>query len=171
MAHQLEDLVAVGNVLCAQGLEPVETVVFDLADGALLVAFAQTSATSETLRLTTDGEVTANVQTHRFSDTVTLLPGFVNDSNYDSMQMRGSNAFNGSLRSAAVGGMLRAATTAPFIDLSTDDYPSSGTLRITSNKGAVDVQALSASQVRVALDADGDGTVDASQTESWDWLL
>ena len=140
-------------------------------NGALLTDFRQTSPTSETLRLTTDGEVVANVQTHRFTDTVTLLAGYVNDSSYDSMQMRGSNAFNGSFRSTAAGGTMRAVTTAPFIDLATDDYPSSGTLRITSNKGTLDVQALSTSQVRIALDADGDGTVDASQTETWDWLL
>jgi len=140
-------------------------------NGALRMEFTQTSATSETLRLTTDGDVVANVQTHRFTDTVTLLAGYVNDSSYDSTQMRGSNAFNGSFRSTAAGGMMRAATTAPFIDLATDDHPSSGTLRITSNKGTIDVQALSTSQVRIALDADGDGAVDASQTETWDWLL
>ena len=73
-------------------------------NGALLTDFRQTSPTSETLRLTTDGEVVANVQTHRFTDTVTLLAGYVNDSSYDSVQMRGSNAFNGSFRSTAAGG-------------------------------------------------------------------
>jgi len=140
-------------------------------NGVVLAEFAQTSATSETLRLTTDGEVVANVQTHRFTDTVTLLPGYVNDANYDWTQMRGSNAFNGTFRSTAVVGAMRAATTAPFIDVATDDYPNSGTLKVTGNKGTISVHAFSASEVRVDLDSNDDGVVDTSQNGTWDWLI
>jgi hypothetical protein len=140
-------------------------------DGVVLVDFAQSSPTTESMRVTTDGEVTVNVQTHRFTDTVTLLSGYVNASIYDAVQMRGSNTFDGTFRSRAAGGTMKATTPAPFVDLASDAYPSSGTLRVTGNKGTLNVRALSSTDVRIELDGNDDGVFEAGQTETWDWLL
>lgn len=49
-----------------------------------------------------------------------------------------------------------------------DDYPSSGTMRFVGAKGSVlKLDALSAAQARLSIDADGDGTYETVRTVAW----
>lgn len=140
-------------------------------DGTLLLDYAQTSASTDWMRTTAEGEVTVTVHTHRFADTVVMLPGYFQESTYDSILQQGSSRFAGIFRSTAVGGLLQAETDLPFVDRESDEYPMSGGLKVKGATGAMIVRALSESDVRIELDHNDCGTAEAMQTESWDWLI
>lgn len=140
-------------------------------DGATTLEIAQTSPSTEWMRMTAEGDVTVTMRTHRFSDTVVMLPGYYQESTYDKSLLQGSNRFAGTFRSAAAGGALIVETTAPFVDRDADPYPSSGTLGVKGATGAMTLRALSASDVRVELDHNDCGKPEVTQTEAWDWLL
>jgi len=42
---------------------------------------------------------------------------------------------------------------------------------VAGNRGAMRVTAMSAAQVKVDLDAEGDGIFESSKIDTWDWLL
>ena len=140
-------------------------------DGTLRLEYAETSAWTDWMRTTAEGEVTVTLHTHRFDDTVVMLPGYFQESTYDSMRQQGSSQFNGTFRSAAVGGLLQAETDPPFVDRESDEYPMSGGLKVKGQTGAMIVRSLSASDVRIELDHNDCGTAEVMQTESWDWLI
>jgi hypothetical protein len=140
-------------------------------DGTLRLEYAETSAWTDWMRTTAEGEVTVTVHTHRFDDTVVMLPGYFQESTYDAMWQQGSSRFSGTFRSAAVGGLLQAETDPPFVDRESDEYPMSGGLKVKGATGAMIVRALSASDVRIELDHNDCGTAEVLQTESWDWLI
>ena len=140
-------------------------------DGALRLDYAETSAWTDWMRTTAEGEVTVTVHTHRFDDTVVMLPGYFQESTYDSLRQQGSSRFTGTFRSAAVGGLLQVETDPPFVDRESDDYPMSGGLKVKGQTGTMIVRSLSASDVRIELDHNDCGTAEVMQTESWDWLI
>jgi hypothetical protein len=63
---------------------------------------------------------------------------------------------------------ISLATNQPFVTRSVDVYPSSGQITVTGNQNSkIRLTALSNSQARLELDANGDGTYEGSQTISW----
>lgn len=60
------------------------------------------------------------------------------------------------------------STPVSVVQRDTDDYPSSGTMRFVGASGsALKVDALSATQVRLSVDANGDGTYETVRTMLW----
>ena len=134
-----------------------------------------TMVSVDTAQTTTEGEVTVNVALNHvappFTDTVTLQSGFVAQETISNGEM--VRTVNGLLESAAAGGIVRLTTPSNALirQLATQDYPYTGVLRVQGMSSALQMTVLSASQVQLDLDADGNGTFDSTTTVLWDWLL
>ena len=55
--------------------------------------------------------------------------------------------------------------------LDADACPSAGSIQVKGRNSTLLATALSAALVRLDLDADGNGSFEATETVSWDWLL
>lgn len=150
--------------------------------GAALLAYSQPSGTTEITRMTADGSVVAAVQTHLFTDTVTLLDGFVSEATYDAAAApppgsatpgRTLSTAIGSLESKAAGGIVTVSTDAgaPITSYDADAYPRAGVVRVKGTSGTLLLTGLTPSTVRLDLDANDDGNFESSEVKTWDWLL
>lgn len=85
---------------------------------------------------------------------------------------------NGSSASSTVNGKViigaldqhsvTLSTLTPFVTLSTDQYPSSGQMKLVGASGStVLATALSATQVQLSIDADGNGEYETIRTVNW----
>jgi hypothetical protein len=141
-------------------------------DGSVLLDYSMPSSSVEEMSLTADGPFVARVVTHLFSDTVTLLSGFVERLSSDA-NGRSSVAAHGGVDSVAAGGVVAVSTDAgsPLLQWSYEAYPSSGALTALGRHGSVRLTALSADAARLDLDSNDDGAIEASDAVAWDWLL
>lgn len=82
---------------------------------------------------------------------------------------RGSLTFSGSLKSSAHDNKLVEITTpTPWTLSSTSPYPTAGQLLIRGDAGSqVRVTVLNGTQVKLELDANGDGVFETSVTKAW----
>jgi hypothetical protein len=141
-------------------------------NGPINVDLSNLSINPSRLVATASGPVTVAVHTHLpFVDTVTLQTGFVDDSSIDMAAGSVVATLHGTIQSTTAGGAVGVVTETPITALETDDRPSGGVVRINGNKGVVRLTALSASQVKVELDAEADGIYESSVTDTWEWLL
>ncbi len=143
-------------------------------NGSVMVGVSTPNSTMMQITLATAGPVVVSVTSHvPFSDTVTLQDGFVMVENYDALAGQSSSTFAGRLDSVAAGGKVDANTVAgaPMTLNDADDYPSAGTVRIKGATGTLMLNAVSSASVRLDLDANDDGVMESSTTQSWDWLL
>ena len=62
-------------------------------------------------------------------------------------------------------------TVAEITKNDADAYPSAGAVQVKGMNSTLRVTALSAEQVRLDLDADGNGAFERTETVTWDWLL
>jgi len=141
-------------------------------DGAMLLDY--TPGTVEIGRATAKGPMKLVVSTHLpFTDTVTLHDGFVVEEQYDTLLERTTSTTNGLLESAAANGVVRVTTMAgaPIAKNDTDDYPYAGTVQVKGMNSTLQMTVLSTSNVRLDLDADGNGSFESTETVAWDWLL
>jgi hypothetical protein len=149
-------------------------------NGNMQLAYSEQSISMATLRLSADGPVTAVVSTPVFSDSLTLHSGFVQQSVIDSSVQPPAGGTtpgsvtttaSGRLTSQAAGGEVTVATTSSMVQYADDSFPRSGAVDITGRNGSLRITALSAEQVQLDLDANGDGSYDATTTQRWDWLI
>ena len=142
-------------------------------DGSMWVDDSQPSGALEVTRLIADGPVVASVTTHLFTDTVTLQNGFTEEATYDAAVGLSTSTVNGSLRSAAAGGIVEISTpvNSPLTKYDAEDYPRSGEVQVLGKKGTLWLTVLSTESVQLDLDADDNGTAESSEVVSWDWLL
>jgi hypothetical protein len=143
-------------------------------DGTALLDIASPSATSVETTMTARGPVAVTMSSHLpFSDTVTLQDGFVVKETVDAQSGQTASTFAGRLDSVAQGGMVDVTTApgAPITIAGADDYPSAGSLRVRGAKGTLLLNVTSTQAVRLDLDANDDGALESSTTQSWDWLF
>ena len=126
------------------------------------------------------GGLSTAVVTPQYSDTLTLGGGFEQTVTYDSAALPpgstvaglGTARVNGTISATSLGGTVTLATTAPFQQYEIDAYPRAGQLRASgANGSAVRLTALSATTVRIELDANGDGTYEQSREVPWAALI
>ncbi len=141
-------------------------------DGTVNLDYTQHTATTDQLVLSASGPVTVAIHTHLpFNDTVSLQSGYVEDSSYDATLGRTVSTMHGAIQSMALGGVVLVSTEASIVSHDSEFYPSAGSVRVAGSQGVMRLTALSASQVRVELDAAGDGTFESTVTDDWDWLF
>jgi len=106
-------------------------------------------------------------------------PGYLNTIVYDpDMQLtvtatdgtvsQTQVTLNGTFTASSIGGRIQVATVQPVTQLGTDAYPSSGQIVVTGTAGThLRVTALDATRAQLELDANGDGTYEASVVLAW----
>jgi hypothetical protein len=66
------------------------------------------------------------------------------------------------------GGSVTISTPTPMVILAVDNYPSQGVMLIRgANQSAVKIEAVSSTQARVSVDANGDGSYESSRLVNW----
>lgn len=140
-------------------------------NGNVLMAYRMLSETAEQMNLSADGAVTTLVHTHLpFDDTVTLQSGFAQHTTHDYSVGRSTSTLTGVMESAAAGGSFAVSTISPIEFHDTDSYPRTGTVKMRGRSGVMNLSALSAEQVQIEFDADGDGGPESTTQQTWDWL-
>lgn len=140
-------------------------------DGTLNVEAAELSATASRWTMTATTPVRAAVHTHLFDDSLELLAGFVEEEIADGATGHVTSNMRGTINSTAAGGAFSVATDTAIGRLYADPYPHEGRLRVSGDRGTMLITPQSATQVRVDLDVEDDGTLESSELEDWDWVL
>jgi hypothetical protein len=148
-------------------------------DGGFAMSYAEPSATRASTRLVVGNQLVVQATTVNYSDTFTLRAGHTIDSTYDAAALPpGGNqpgltttTANGTVASASAGGYVAVTTLAPLLQYDVDSFPRSGHLDVVGRNGSLQLTVLPAGQVRVDLDANGDGTFDQTKTVDWDWIF
>jgi hypothetical protein len=142
-------------------------------NGAVAMSFAQTSATATLVTMNVAATGLNAVITGGSSDTISYDPGFA--ISVTSTLVNGidntSATISGGLSASSLGRRIMLETPVALQQLSTEDFPHTGTLRAVGNASALRMTALSASTVRIELDANLDGTYEASSDVAWTTLL
>ncbi len=160
-----------------------------LTFGNFTVASAQISANINgdlTLAVNVTG---ANASTESYSTpSLTLAGNYAGETrsrnltNYSATVVRAPNATYGYLTSISSSGTLTSsalssqsisfATSSPFVSRGSDYYPATGILVVSgANNSKLKLTALSNTQVRQELDANGDGIYESSTVVNWNSLI
>ena len=144
-------------------------------NGGMTMTFAQRSSTVIDIGLAvTAAGMTAAVAGGGNSDTVTFEPGFalsdtatevVGGISYDTATI------SGTFSAVSLGGRVTLQTPTPLLQMENESFPRSGALRAVGNGSALRLTALDAANVHVELDANLDGTYEASKDVPWGTLL
>lgn len=140
-------------------------------DGSLNLVCAMLSETSARCTSTARVPMRAAVKTHQFEDTVVLEEGFLEEEIADLTTGHLTTSPRGTVTSTAAGGSFAVSTDAPIARLGSDPYAHEGRLRISGSRGTMLISPQSATQVKIELDVEDDGTFESSEIEDWDWLL
>jgi hypothetical protein len=150
-------------------------------DGPMRMTYTESSPTVASFRLTASAPVTVTVSTPVFNDAVTLSAGFMQEAEIDVAALPPSGATttpgrtttrsSGRIASQAAGGEVTVVTTQPLVQYLVDPFPRSGRVDISGRTGSVGIQTLSTDEVQIDLDSNGDGAVDATTLQRWDWLI
>jgi hypothetical protein len=80
-------------------------------------------------------------------------------------------SLNGSFTATSIGGRVALTTMAPIVQAAADSYPGAGQLRVAGAAGSVlRITVIDTSQVRLELDAAGDGTYETTTMVAWSSL-
>jgi hypothetical protein len=152
-------------------------------NGTYVGAMSESGSSVTINTMTVDGSVAVAVSTHvPFADTVTMRNGFVVQETYDSsvaappgstVAGQSVTTASGTIESTTAGGamVISAVANAPITKYSAESYPRSGAVKVTGKTGTLWLNALSATSVRVDLDSNDDGTLEATTGQTWDWAL
>ena len=127
--------------------------------------------TAFTTRMSIGNELVLTADVGPLSDTVTLLRGYVTQATYTPDDFTTRSTTEGFVDSMAAGGTFRISTVQALQQLDEDDYPSSGQLLVQGVNSRLRATVLSARDVLLEVDENGDGTYDRSATVTWASLL
>lgn len=146
--------------------------------GSVAASYTDVSATvSRTELLVGAAGLSGTVSIGNVSETITYENGFsiatTSTVNGAGAAVSSSSTVSGAITASGLAnGRIVLATPAPIVQLAADAYPSSGALRATGTSGStLLVTALSATQVRLQLDADGNGSYEGDKTVAWGVVL
>jgi hypothetical protein len=148
-------------------------------DGGFNLTYTEPTSTTSVTRITVPNQLAMGATTPAYTDTVTLLDGYVVESTYDSQALppggttpgRTSSTATGPVASVAAGGFVRVTTLEPLVQYDVDDYPRSGRFEAVGVTGKLRATVLSVTQVQIELDANGDNTFEQTTTLPWTQLL
>lgn len=148
-------------------------------EGGFAMSYAEPSATLATTRLVVGNQLVVQATTANYSDTFTLRAGHTIESTYDAAALPpGGNqpgltttTANGTVASASAGGYVAVTTLAPMLQYDVDTFPRSGHLDVVGKNGSLQLTVQPGGQVRIDLDANGDGASDETKTVDWDWIF
>jgi len=118
------------------------------------------------------GGLTASTASSGYNDSVSFASGFAILTDEATSGASTSVSLSGTMSAQSLGGSITISTPQPLVQLSTDNYPSAGQVIVTGATGsAVRATVLDNTQVRVELDANGDGTYESTATVAWTTLI
>ncbi|HEX6707817.1 MAG TPA: hypothetical protein VF169_23940 [Albitalea sp.] len=166
-------LVSFGGTMAFQQLSVTEGTRAASLNGAVSLSYTEQSTTVTALAMTVGGNgLTASVSAGGVTDTVSFHPAFaINLTDTQGATSFSTASVNGSFSSSVLGGRVQIETSVPVVQLETQLYPSSGTLRVVGSGSALRLQALSANTVRLDLDANLDGVYESTKDVAWSTLL
>jgi hypothetical protein len=147
-------------------------------DFSLLLQF--TAGAGSTARIQVGNSLVFGIVAPSFSDTVTLRAGYTMDSVDDSTVVPPgggtttgltSTTASGQVASASAAGYVLVRTLQPMLQYDVDTSPRSGQFEVVGRTGSLRATVLSTTQVRIDLDADGDGVFEGSKVVRWSDLF
>lgn len=157
------------------GLSTVSSTHSVTAQGDFSMQLRFLSPTSETLHIAVGQGLALAFSTPRFNDTITWRAGYTIDTTYDSSILPPGGTVaglttttaSGQVASASAGGYVTVRTLQPMLQYAVDANPRSGQFEAVGKTGSLQATVLSATQVQIDLDADGNGVFDASKVVLW----
>jgi len=140
------------------------------ANGALTLVYDQAAARNATFSLTGNEVQLLSVEEQAVTDR--RLTGFATSGsrNAETLTYRTAFTLSGEDLPRLGDGPYTVATTTDFVQQDGSN-PTQGVLTVTaSDSSSLTLAAIDAENVRVGLDANGDGTADLSTTTTWDAL-
>jgi hypothetical protein len=145
-----------------------------VGNGSLALSIKANAASNQSLALRTSSlSLSSTYGSTTYSKTLTGYDTSVELRPAGSGLTTTTTSVTGTLSSSAFESKtISIATTAPFVRASTQAYPGSGQLVITGAAGAkVRLTATSATTVLIELDADANGSYEASTSRLWSDML
>ena len=150
----------------------VEDGVTSTIAGNVTVAENDTALDTVTTLNVGSGGLTASTSSSGYNDSVSFASGFVILTDEATSGASTSVSLSGTMSAQSLGGSITISTPQALVQLSTDNYPSAGQVIVTGATGsAVRATVLDNTQVRVELDANGDGTYESTATVAWTTLI
>lgn len=139
--------------------------------GSVGVSYSDLSSTSSSMNLTVGSNgLSSSVTAGGVTESITYESGFTISETDTST---GSTlTIAGGIQSSVLAGRIVIATPTAIVQSTGALYPSSGQLLVTGTSGsALRITVLSATQVQLDLDADGNGSYEATKTVAWSTVL
>jgi hypothetical protein len=148
-------------------------------DGDFTMSYSESSATLATTRMIVGSQLRVQATTANYSDTFSLHGGYLIESTYDAAALPPAGTqpglttttANGTVASALAGGYVVVTTLEPMLQYDMEAYPRGGHLDVVGKSGSLQLTVLPGGQVRIDLDANGDGAFDQTKTVDWDWIF
>jgi len=141
-------------------------------NGSVAVAETDNDVTTNTVVTVGTGGLSLATAFTGYNDDITLGAGLTVTSALADDGSFGSVSVAGTVTSSLLGGPVTIATPVALSGPGADAYPSTGQMLITGASGSkVRLTVLDNTQVKLELDADGDGTFESSSTVAWSTLV
>ena len=135
--------------------------------GTVAVAENDMPTVTETTLSVGNSGLTASTTSTSYDDSVAFAAGFVIRTDETSAGAV-SVSLSGTMTAQSVGGSITISTPQPMVEAAGDSHPSSGQVIVTGASGsAVRATVLDNTQVRLELDANGDGTYESTSIVAW----
>ncbi|MFL6630168.1 MAG: hypothetical protein ACJ8G1_27285 [Vitreoscilla sp.] len=139
--------------------------------GTVTVAENDMPTVTETTLSVGSSGLTASTASTGYDDAVSFAAGFVITTDETSAGDV-SVSLSGTMTAQSVGGSITISTPQPIVEGSGDAYPRAGQVIITGASGSsVRATVLDDTQVRLELDANGDGSYESTSTVAWTALI
>jgi hypothetical protein len=147
--------------------------------GAFAFTVREASASLATLNIVVTNALALRATTPVYTDTVTMQDGYTIAVTEDLAAVppgggtpgRTTTSVSGKVASATAGGTVQVNTVTPFVQYTDDDYPRAGAVGALGKNGSLQATVLSATEVRIEIDSDGNSSIDATVTLPWTDLL
>ena len=167
--------VVIGARITTNGLRTQTATRSIAAQGGFDFLVSAQSLSSDSLNVSVPGALTLVITTPLYADSVTLRAGYVLQADYDASALppggtvpgRTTTTASGLVDSSVAGGTVRINTLQPFVQYDVDPYPRTGRFEVVGRTGSVQASVLSTAQVQIDLDADGNGSFEATKTVNW----
>jgi len=140
-------------------------------NGSVAVTAVSTSSDVQMTLTVGASSLTVTSSAPGYTDTIVYDPGMQVVVGTNATTASSVVTLNGSFFAASIGGRVGVTTLQPVAQLATDLHPSSGQIRVSGAAGSqLLVTALNSTQVRLELDANGDGTYETAAVVVWNSL-
>jgi hypothetical protein len=162
----------IGATLAFQQISVVAGAESTTINGTVNATMTSTLASMRVVLTTGSAGLSATVSSPSYSDAIAYAPGFTIDSTETFSPAEVVTIVNGGFSSTVIGGSVTVSTPQAIRHVVGNVYPSSGRVLVVGAGGTqLRITVLSTSQVQLELDADGNGSFEASSVVAWSTLL